>query len=75
MSKRQPLEAVADRRDGRVEPYACSYCGGVTTSPNEAKARLCMRCVRFEGDVHPAVTRARIATHNARITGMASKKD
>lgn len=50
-----------------VEPYVCRYCGWMTTVPNEAAARLCMRCVRFEDDVHPAVTGARIAAHNARI--------
>jgi hypothetical protein len=32
-----------------------------------------MRCVRFEGDVHPAMTNARIAVHNARIMGMVKK--
>ena len=63
-------EASGRGRIGGVEPYTCPYCGGVTTSPNEARARLCMRCVRFEGDVHPAVTGARIAAHNARIMGM-----
>ena len=68
-------EASGRGQDRRVEPYACTYCGGVTTSPREAKARLCMRCVRFEGDVHPAVTGARIAAHNARIMGMPKKKD
>ena len=57
----------------RVEPYACPYCGSVTTSQNEARARLCMRCVRFEGDVHPAITGARIAAHNARIMGISKK--
>jgi hypothetical protein len=51
-----------------VEPYTCRYCGSVTASQNEARARLCLRCVRFEGDVHPAVTKARIAAHNARIS-------
>jgi hypothetical protein len=61
-------------RDRGAEPYSCPYCGGVTTSPREAKARVCMRCVRFEGDVHPAVTGARIAAHNARIVGMPKKK-
>ncbi|RWP68185.1 hypothetical protein [Mesorhizobium sp.] len=58
-----------------IEPYTCRYCGWVTTVPSEAKARLCMRCVRFEGDVHPAITGARIAAHNARIMGMIKKKD
>lgn len=56
-----------------VEPHTCQYCGGVTRSPREAEARLCMRCVRFEGDVHPAMTNARIAVHNARIMGMVKK--
>ncbi|MDX8483167.1 hypothetical protein RFN28_32650 [Mesorhizobium sp. VK24D] len=57
-----------------IEPYTCRYCGWMTTVPNEAEARLCMRCVRFEGDVHPAVTGARIAVHNALILGMARKR-
>lgn len=57
----------------RVESYSCPYCGGVTTSPREARARLCMRCIRFEGDVHTAVTGARIGVHKARIMGMSKK--
>ena len=61
-------------QDKPVEPYACQYCGGVTTSPREANARLCMQCIRFECDVHPAVTGARIAAHNARIMGPLKRK-
>ncbi|RUW84118.1 hypothetical protein [Mesorhizobium sp. M1E.F.Ca.ET.063.01.1.1] len=57
-----------------IEPYRCRYCGWMTTVSNEAAARLCMRCVRFEGDVHPAVTGARIAAHNALILGMVKKR-
>ena len=53
-----------------IQPYTCRYCGWVTTVPSEAEARLCVRCVRFDGDVHPAMTGARIAAHNARIMGM-----
>ena len=59
----------------RITPYTCRYCGWVTTVPSETQARLCMRCVRFEGDVHPAMTGARIAAHNARIMGMIKKRD
>jgi hypothetical protein len=63
------------RLESPFEPYTCPYCGGITTYPREAKARLCLRCVRFEGDVHPAMTNARIAVHNARIMGMSNRPE
>lgn len=46
---------TASAKSPSIIPYPCRYCGWVTTVPSEAEARLCMRCVRFEGDVHPAM--------------------
>ncbi|WP_287097834.1 hypothetical protein [Mesorhizobium sp.] len=68
-------EAAKREVERPIEPYTCPDCGWVTTVSNEVAARLCMRCVRFEGDMHPAMTGARIAAHNARIMGMTKKKD
>ena len=66
---------TASARSPCIVPYSCGYCGWVTEVPSEAGARLCVRCVRFEGDVHPAMTGARISAHSARIMGMIKNKD
>ena len=69
------VAAEAPQTKRRDEPYTRRYCGEITTSQPQARDQLCMHCVKFEGDVHPAVTGARIAAHNRRIMGMFERKD